>query len=81
MIKQRQLGPDNMEDPANADANSAFLDALRTRALDELVEASTEYGIVLKDLAVIDRQFKGDIAATSPCFLSKVHLRSFADHA
>ena len=48
----------------NTDSNSAFLDALRTRALDELVEASTEYGIVLKDLAVIDRQFKGDIAAT-----------------
>lgn len=62
MIKQRQLGPDLMD--GNDDSNSAFLDALRTRALDELVEASTEYGIVLKDLAVIDRQFKGDIAAT-----------------
>ena len=62
MIKQRQIGPDVMDD--NTDSNSAFLDALRTRALDELVEASTEYGIVLKDLAVIDRQFKGDIAAT-----------------
>lgn len=66
MIKQRQLGPDNMEEPTSGsnDASSAFLDALRTRAMDELIEASTEYGIVLKDLAVIDRQFKGDIAAT-----------------
>lgn len=62
MIKQRQIGPDMMDE--NNDSNSAFLDALRTRALDELIEASTEYGIVLKDLAVIDRQFKGDIAAT-----------------
>ncbi|PVF96093.1 hypothetical protein CPB86DRAFT_527708 [Serendipita vermifera] len=62
MIKQRQIGPDVMDD--NTDSNAAFLDALRTRAMDELIEASTEYGIVLKDLAVIDRQFKGDIAAT-----------------
>jgi len=62
MIKQRQIGPDMMEE--NTDSNSAFLDALRARALDDLMEASTEYGIVLKDLAVIDRQFKGDIAAT-----------------
>jgi regulator of protease activity HflC (stomatin/prohibitin superfamily) len=62
MIKQRQIGPDMMDE--NNDSNSAFLDALRTRALDELIEASIEYGIVLKDLAVIDRQFKGDIAAT-----------------
>ncbi|PVF96092.1 hypothetical protein CPB86DRAFT_816683 [Serendipita vermifera] len=62
MIKQRQIGPDIMEE--NSESNAAFLDALRTSAMDELIEASTEYGIVLKDLAVIDRQFKGDIAAT-----------------
>lgn len=62
MIKQRSLGPDNMED--GADPNSAFLDALRIRAMDEMHEAALEYGIVLKDLAVIDRQFKGEIAAT-----------------
>lgn len=61
MIKQRQIGPDVMED--QNDPNTAFLDALRTRAMDELMEASAEYGILLKDLAVIDRQFKGDIAA------------------
>ena len=59
MIKQRQIGPDVMED--QTDSNAAFLDALRTRAMDELVEASTEYGILLKDLAVIDRQFKGKV--------------------
>ncbi|KAI0918484.1 hypothetical protein AcW1_009637 [Taiwanofungus camphoratus] len=62
MVKQRSLGPDNLDD--GSDANSAFLDALRTRAMDDLCLAATEYGIVLKDLAVIDRQFKGDIAAT-----------------
>jgi len=62
MVKQRSLGPDNMED--GADPSSAFLDALRTRAMDEMHMAALEYGIVLKDLAVIDRQFKGEIAAT-----------------
>jgi hypothetical protein len=62
MVKQRSLGPDNME--VNDDSSSAFLDALRTRALDDLHIAALEYGIVLKDLAVIDRQFKGEIAAT-----------------
>ncbi|OCB86554.1 band 7 domain-containing protein [Sanghuangporus baumii] len=62
MVKQRSLGPDNL-DTAD-DASSAFLDALRTRAMDEMHIAALEYGIVLKDLAVIDRQFKGEIAAT-----------------
>ncbi|PCH35160.1 hypothetical protein WOLCODRAFT_80178 [Wolfiporia cocos MD-104 SS10] len=62
MVKQRSLGPDNLDD--GTDANSAFLDALRTRAMDDLQEAALDYGIVLKDLAVIDRQFKGDIALT-----------------
>jgi hypothetical protein len=57
MVKQRSLGPDNMED--GTDPSSAFLDALRTRAMDEMHSAALEYGIVLKDLAVIDRQFKG----------------------
>jgi regulator of protease activity HflC (stomatin/prohibitin superfamily) len=62
MVKQRSLGPENMED--GSDPSSAFLDALRTRAMDDMHEAALEYGIVLKDLAVIDRQFKGEIAAT-----------------
>lgn len=62
MVKQRSIGPDNMED--GSDPSSAFLDALRTRAMDEMHEASLDYGIVLKDLAVIDRQFKGEIAST-----------------
>ncbi|KAG6829664.1 hypothetical protein H0H92_003907 [Tricholoma furcatifolium] len=62
MVKQRSLGPDNMED--GSDPSSAFLDALRTRAMDEMHEAALEYGIILKDLAVIDRQFKGEIAST-----------------
>lgn len=62
MVKQRSIGPDNME--LDDGASSAFLDALRTRAMDDLHIAALEYGIVLKDLAVIDRQFKGEIAAT-----------------
>ncbi|KAJ2917588.1 hypothetical protein MD484_g2772, partial [Candolleomyces efflorescens] len=62
MVKQRSLGPDNMDD--GTDPSSPFLDALRTRAMDDMHDAALEYGIVLKDLAVIDRQFKGEIAST-----------------
>ncbi|KAF7359523.1 Band 7 domain-containing protein [Mycena sanguinolenta] len=62
MIKQRTFGPNNLEE-AN-DPSSQFLDSLRTQAMDEMHEAALEYGIILKDLAVIDRQFKGDIATT-----------------
>ncbi|KAK7023770.1 band 7 domain-containing protein [Favolaschia claudopus] len=62
MVKQRTLGPNNLED--GNDPSSQFLDSLRTQALDEMHEAALEYGIVLKDLAVIDRQFKGEIANT-----------------
>ncbi len=80
-----------MED--GTDASSAFLNALRTRALDEMHEAAQEYGIVLKDLgmllflqkhgsklmdgflAVIDRQFKGEIAHTMDKLTSKSDSR------
>ncbi|KAF6764910.1 hypothetical protein DFP72DRAFT_799328 [Ephemerocybe angulata] len=62
MVKQRSLGPDNMDD--GTDPSSPFLDALRTRAMDDMHDAALEYGIILKDLAVIDRQFKGEIAST-----------------
>lgn len=48
MVKQRSLGPNNIED--GSDASSAFLDALRTGAMDDLHHAALEYGIVLKDL-------------------------------
>ena len=51
MVKQRSLGPDSIE--AGDDASSAFLDALRTRAMDEMHHAALEYGIVLKDLGNI----------------------------
>lgn len=39
--------------------------------MDEMHEAALEYGIVLKDLAVIDRQFKGEIASTMDKLTSK----------
>jgi hypothetical protein len=57
MVKQRSLGGDSVEDPEGS--QSQFLDALRTHAMDDLHTAALEYGITLKDLAVIDRQFKG----------------------
>jgi regulator of protease activity HflC (stomatin/prohibitin superfamily) len=50
MVKQRSLGPDNMED--GSDPSSAFLDALRSRAMDDMHEAALEYGIILKDLGM-----------------------------
>ena len=50
MVKQRSLGPDNLDD--GSDASSAFLDALRTRAMDDLHLAALEYGIIMKDLGM-----------------------------
>ena len=50
MVKQRSLGP-NLDD--DTDASSVFLDALRTRAMDDLHAAALEYGIVLKDLGTL----------------------------
>ncbi|KAG8855049.1 hypothetical protein FRB96_007244 [Tulasnella sp. 330] len=63
MVKQRSIDPNDTLDDGS-DPSTAFLDALRSRAMDDLHNAALEYGIVLKDLAVIDRQFKGDIAST-----------------
>lgn len=51
MVKQRSLGPD-MDD--GSDASSAFLDALRTRAMDDLHLAALDYGIILKDLGMFN---------------------------
>lgn len=80
MVKQRNIGGDHLQSNEGNDPSAAFLDALRTQAMDELHQAALEYGIVLKDLgkflteleeafnakytssAVIDRQFKGDVA-------------------
>lgn len=54
MVKQRSLGGgDGIEN--GDDASSAFLDALRTRAMDEMHLAALEYGIVLKDLGELPR--------------------------
>jgi hypothetical protein len=44
MVKQRSFGPDQMDD--GTDSSSAFLDALRTRAMDDLLLAAQEYGSV-----------------------------------
>ena len=59
MVKQRSLGGDGIEESDSS--SSQFLDALRSHAMDDLHAAALEYGITLKDLAVIDRQFKGEI--------------------
>ena len=51
MVKQRSLGGDHMKVEGD-DPSAAFLDALRTQAMDELHQAALEYGIVLKDLGM-----------------------------
>ena len=53
MVKQRSLGPDSVEE--DHDPSSVFLDALRTRAMDDLHMAALEYGIVLKDLGMCNQ--------------------------
>jgi hypothetical protein len=58
MIKQRSISGAG-EGIQDSEGSAEFLDALRTNAMDDLHAAAIEYGIVLKDLAVIDRQFKG----------------------
>ncbi|KAL8279263.1 hypothetical protein RQP46_008300 [Phenoliferia psychrophenolica] len=62
MIKQRAFRAGDAASDGPDNSSQAFLDALRTQALDELHEAALEYGILFKDLAVIDRKFKGEIA-------------------
>lgn len=64
MVKQRSLGGDGVEE---TEGSSQFLDALRTHAMDDLHAAALEYGIILKDLAVIDRQFKGETLSRRFC--------------
>jgi hypothetical protein len=69
MIEQRSLvGSNNTED---AEGSSQILDALRTHAMDDLHAAALECGITLKNLAVIDRQFKGESPRYLPmtCYL------------
>ncbi len=48
MVKQRSFGADSMR--AGMMPASPFLDALRTRAMDEMHLAALQYGIVLRDL-------------------------------
>ncbi len=54
-LKQRSFGADSIE--SGDDAALPFLDALRTRAMDEMHLAALQYGIVLRDLGelVIER--------------------------
>ena len=52
MVKQRSLGGDHLDQQERNDPSAAFLDALRTQAMDELHQAALEYGIVLKDLGL-----------------------------
>ncbi|KAK4051584.1 hypothetical protein OIV83_002724 [Microbotryomycetes sp. JL201] len=62
LVKQRAFAAGDDISSGNTNENAAFLDALRTRAMDELEHAAREYGITLKEVAVLDRQFKGKIA-------------------
>ncbi|KAI9450182.1 hypothetical protein BJY52DRAFT_1206183 [Lactarius psammicola] len=47
-----------------ASGQGRFLDALRTHAMDDLHASALEYGIILKEFAVVDRRFNWEIAST-----------------
>jgi hypothetical protein len=63
MAKSRNIST-NLNDPTEEQdvAQAAFVDAVRTQATDDLAAVAVEYGILLKDLAIVDRKFKGEIA-------------------
>lgn len=62
-MRQRGFQPGDAVEAID-DSSTAFLDALRTRAMDELHESAAEYGLQLQDLAVLDREFRGETART-----------------
>ncbi|GAA5996230.1 uncharacterized protein JCM10292_007476 [Rhodotorula paludigena] len=63
LVRQRGFQPGDAVEAID-DSSTAFLDALRTRAMDELHESAAEYGLQLQDLAVLDREFRGETART-----------------
>ncbi|KAH8917629.1 band 7 domain-containing protein [Atractiella rhizophila] len=66
MAKSRNAAPELLADGTAADEedpSSVFVSAVRREATDELKVVAAEYGIKLEDLAIIDRKFKGEIAA------------------
>ncbi|KAI0246093.1 band 7 domain-containing protein [Lactifluus subvellereus] len=73
MVKQRTLGGDSVEE---MEGSSQFLDVLITRTVGDLHTAALEYGITLKDLAVIDRQFEGETVST----MHKLTKRALQTH-
>lgn len=73
MVKQRSFGPDSVD--SGDDASSAFVDALRTRAMDDMLLAAQEYGIVLKDLGKQVSQ-----RHTVPCFDEIITLPTNSCH-
>lgn len=62
MARTRNAAPE-LHHGDDDDAGAVFVTAVRTQAIDELKVVATEYGIKLEDLAIIDRRFKGEIAA------------------
>lgn len=64
MARTRTAAPDLASDhEVDGDVGAVFVSAVRTQAIDDLKVVAAEYGIKLEDLAVIDRKFKGEIAA------------------
>jgi regulator of protease activity HflC (stomatin/prohibitin superfamily) len=61
MARTRNAAPEFHD--GEDDAGAVFVSAVRTQAIDELKVIAREYGIKLEDLAIIDRKFKGEIAA------------------
>lgn len=62
MARTRNAAPE-LHEGEDGDAGAVFVSAVRTQAIDDLKVVAREYGIKLEDLAIIDRKFKGEIAA------------------
>ncbi|CAD6889538.1 unnamed protein product [Tilletia controversa] len=71
MVRQRTLSTEP-QSASDGGKDEAFLDALRTRCMDDLSVAAKGYGIELRDLAVVDRRFLGSVAAN----IEKLTLRA-----
>ena len=68
-----QLGPTIDLEPTRKDsrATSTLLKDICDEATEKLSKGVVGYGIELKDFAIVDRQFKGEIAATVDKFISR----------
>lgn len=71
----KQLGPtidlESTGESFRATSSSTLIKDIRGRVTEKLRNDVDGYGIKLMDFAIVDRQFKGEIAATVDKFISR----------